>query len=156
MKISTIVFLVWDDCIFLAKKKRGFGVGFLNGYGGKKQPEDVTVEDTAIRELKEEAGVITTKQDLKKVAVIEFFEDQTRIFECHIFFCYKWHGDLCETEEMATPEMYKIDKLPFDNMWHADKVWMPIICSGQKIRAKSYYNKGMTRQERFERKPLDE
>jgi hypothetical protein len=49
MKISTIVFPVKEDHIFLANKKRGFGAGFLNGYGGKKQPEDATIEDVAAR-----------------------------------------------------------------------------------------------------------
>lgn len=152
MKISTIVFPVQNDFIFLANKKRGFGVGYLNGYGGKKQSEDLTIENTAVRELQEEAGI--TAQELEKVAVIEFFEEENPIFECHVFFCRKWNGELHETEEMAIPEPYKMDNLPFDQMWHADRTWIPIVCSGQRIHAKSYYNKGMTKQERFEQKPL--
>lgn len=126
----------------------------MNGYGGKKQVEDVTIEDTAIRELQEKAGIVASKQDLEKVAVIEFFEEETQIFECHIFFCHQWKGELHETEEMATPKPYQLTSLPFDKMWHADRTWLSIVCTGQKIRAKPYYNKGMTHQERFEQEPL--
>ncbi len=75
------------------------------------------------------------------------------IFECHVFFCYRWDGKFHETEEMAMPEAYKMDNLPFDQMWHADRTLIPIVCSGQRIRAKSYYNKVM-KQEKFEHEPL--
>lgn len=76
MKLTTIIFPIQDNYIFLANKKRGFGAGYLNGYGGKKQPDDLTIEDTAVRELQEEAGVRALTQDLEKVAVIEFYEGE--------------------------------------------------------------------------------
>lgn len=152
MKLSTLVFLVRDGCVYLANKKRKFGAGCLNGYGGKMQPEDKTIEDTAIRELREESGV--TALNLLKVGVIEFFEEETLIFNCHIFFCSKWEGNLRETEEMGMPEPYLLDNLPYDRMWHGDRTWLPIIFSGQNIRGKSYYNKGMTKQIRFEQVPF--
>ncbi|MCX6812934.1 MAG: NUDIX domain-containing protein [Candidatus Azambacteria bacterium] len=155
MKISTICFLVQDNQIFLSNKKIGFGVGYLNGYGGKKRPEDATIEDAAIREMKEESGIVATPEDLEKVAVIDFFEGNVQIFECHVFFCHKWKGKFCETKEMAMPRPYDISNLPYDQMWDADKVWLPLVCSGKKIRAKSYYNEGMNRQEKFEYEPLD-
>jgi 8-oxo-dGTP pyrophosphatase MutT (NUDIX family) len=154
MKISTIVFLVQNNQIFLADKKRGFGAGFLNGYGGKQQPEDTTIEDTAARELKEEAGVIA--QELEKVAVIEFYEQETLIFECHVFFCRSWNGELEESEEMALPQGYDITNVPYDRMWDADRVWLPLICSGQKIKAVSVYNKGMSKQESFKYEALEQ
>jgi 8-oxo-dGTP pyrophosphatase MutT (NUDIX family) len=152
MKISTIVFPVQDNQIFLANKKRGFGAGFLNGYGGKKQPEDKTVDDTAVRELREEAGI--EAKELEKVAVIEFFEEESPVFECHIFFCRSWTGEFKETEEMAFPQAYDISNVPYDKMWDADRVWLPLVCAGQKIKAVSIYNKGMTKQESFKYQEL--
>jgi 8-oxo-dGTP pyrophosphatase MutT (NUDIX family) len=148
MKISTIVFPVRGNYIFLAKKKRKVGVGFLNGWGGKKKPGDVTIEDIARREFKEESGV--TAQNLEKVAIVEFFEGSTLIFECHIFFCRKWQGELCETDEMGKPELYELDNIPFDRMMDADRKWLSVVCVGQKIRAQVYYNDGLTHLERFE------
>ena len=35
MAIATIIFLVDGENVYLSEKKRGFGVGYLNGYGGK-------------------------------------------------------------------------------------------------------------------------
>lgn len=150
MKISTIVFPVRNNQIFLANKKRGFGAGFLNGYGGKQQPEDSTIEHTAVREMEEEGGVVTSPNNLEKVAVINFFEEDAEIFECHVFFCREWKGEFCETEEMGMPQTYPISNPPYDEMWDADRTWLPLVCSGQKIRAISKYYKGMNKQESFE------
>jgi 8-oxo-dGTP pyrophosphatase MutT (NUDIX family) len=154
MKISTICYPMRDDKIFLAIKKRGFGIGHLNGYGGKPQPGDITIEHTAVRELKEEGGIIASPKSLEKVGIIKFFEEDIGVFECHVFFCRKWKGQLRETEEMGIPQAHPILNLPYEQMWDADKVWLPIICSGEKINAISIYNKGMTKQVGFEYKPL--
>jgi hypothetical protein len=35
MKIATICFLMKGDTVALSMKKKSFGKGFLNGYGGK-------------------------------------------------------------------------------------------------------------------------
>lgn len=155
MKISTICFPVRGADVLLSKKKRGFGVGYLNGYGGKQQDGDATVEDAAIRELQEEGGVDASTGDLEKVAVIDFFRGKEQIFECHIYFLNEWQGEFQETEEMAKPEAYPISNIPYDQMWHADRVWLPIVFSGQKIRARSYYNEDMSEQVHFEHEPLN-
>jgi 8-oxo-dGTP diphosphatase len=152
MKISTICYPVIAQSVYLANKKRGFGAGFLNGYGGKKQASDPSIEAAAIREMKEEGGVTALR--LERVAVIDFFEGEIQIFECHVFFCTEWRGAFRESEEMALPEAYPRDAMPYDLMWDADRVWLPLIFHGEKIRARSYYNEGMTKQERFEYEPL--
>ncbi len=156
MRITTIVFPIQGQNVFLANKKDGFGVGFLNGYGGKQKPIDTTIDDTAIRELEEEAGAVASKRDLEKVAVIDFFEGEVHLYECHIYFCRRWAGDLRETEEMGFPELHSMSNMPFDRMWHADKTWIPLVFSGQKIRAKSHYDTGMKKQVCFEYEPLKE
>jgi 8-oxo-dGTP pyrophosphatase MutT (NUDIX family) len=56
MKIATINFPIRDGKVFLSKKKQGFGIGRLNGYGGKIEKGESETEG-AIRELKEEAGI---------------------------------------------------------------------------------------------------
>ncbi|HMS91425.1 MAG TPA: NUDIX domain-containing protein, partial [Candidatus Absconditabacterales bacterium] len=43
--------------ILLGMKKRGFGMGNRNGFGGKNH-EGETIIQTALRELSEEAGII--------------------------------------------------------------------------------------------------
>lgn len=57
-KILTLVLLVNQEKqeILLGMKKRGFGVGKWNGFGGKVS-EGETIFQGALRELKEEASI---------------------------------------------------------------------------------------------------
>lgn len=147
MKKSTLIFLIQGDSVLLALKKDGFGAGFLNGYGGKEKPIDKTIEDIATRELFEESRV--RAKSLEKVSIVDFFKGQTQIFECHVYFCSRWEGEISETKEMGFPNSYKMTEIPFDKMWHADRTWLPIIFSGKKIKAQVYYDENMIL-ERFE------
>ena len=47
-KLLTLVFIIEQDKILLGMKKRGFGVGWWNGFGGKVQ-QDETIEEAAKR-----------------------------------------------------------------------------------------------------------
>ena len=53
MKHVTLLFLLTDDQILLAMKKRGFGMGRWNGVGGKIEPGE-TIEEATARECREE------------------------------------------------------------------------------------------------------
>ena len=57
-KILTLVLLINEASqeILLGMKKRGFGVGKWNGFGGKVDPKE-SIYEGALRELKEEAGI---------------------------------------------------------------------------------------------------
>jgi 8-oxo-dGTP pyrophosphatase MutT (NUDIX family) len=149
MKQATICFLIRGDTVALSLKKRGFGKDFLNGYGGKVQ-EGETPEGAAIRELAEECGIGVVPENLNKVAVIDFFDGEKPVFECHVFFVTTWHGDPVESEEMATPEWFKVESMPYDRMWKADRDWLPFIFSGKKIHGRAYYKPGMKEMDRFE------
>ncbi|MDO8590857.1 MAG: NUDIX domain-containing protein, partial [bacterium] len=56
MRLTTLCFLVRDDEVLLAMKKRGFGVGKFNGVGGKVTAGESVLE-AMIREAKEEIRV---------------------------------------------------------------------------------------------------
>ena len=154
MKTSTIIFPIQGENVILAPKKRGFGKGFLNGYGGKKEETDITVEDAAVREFLDESSASCVRGALELVAVIDFYEGEKHIFETHVYFSYLWDGELRETEEMGTPELYPISGVPYDRMWDADKVWLKMAFNGERFRAKSVYNEGMTKQVSFESSPI--
>lgn len=47
-KLLTLLFIVEEKRVLLGMKKRGFGVGRWNGFGGKVQPEE-TIEEAAKR-----------------------------------------------------------------------------------------------------------
>ncbi|HAM37373.1 TPA: hypothetical protein DCP42_01480, partial [Patescibacteria group bacterium] len=66
LRQSTLCFLIRDDEILLAMKKRGFGKDRWNGVGGKPDGEE-TILETAIRETQEEIEV--TPNDMEVVAI---------------------------------------------------------------------------------------
>jgi len=135
MKTTTICFLLKDDEILLAMKKRGFGVGKWNGVGGKVN-EGESVEDAAIREIKEEIGVAVDRSNLQNFGTLKFsFEDNHEWDNfCHIFLIRHWSGELSESEEMR-PKWFKANELPFSEMWIDDPLWLPRVLAGEKIEA---------------------
>jgi mutator protein MutT len=133
MKICTLLFLLQDNEILLAQKKRGFGVGYWNGVGGKIEPKE-TLEQAAIRECQEEINV--TPENLKKVAVHDFvFPKGAENIEVHTFMAESWQGEPVATEEMA-PQWFKISEIPYSEMWDDDIVWLPLILQGKKLKTK--------------------
>jgi 8-oxo-dGTP pyrophosphatase MutT (NUDIX family) len=140
MKQTNICFLIKDDQVLLGMKKRGFGMGKWNGFGGKlKEGEDVRA--AMARELQEEAGVVVLPQDLKEAGTLEFHFNDNPDWNnfCHIFTITAWTGEPSESEEMR-PQWYAIDSLPFDSMWIDDPHWVPFVLAGKKIKAKFLFD----------------
>lgn len=141
MRTSTVCFILDKDKILLAMKKRGFGAGKWNGYGGKvNQGENLT--EAAIRETEEEIGVVLEPANLINSGYIDFSYDQNPDWNqrMHIFVSKSWHGEPKESEEMA-PKWFNLAKIPYARMWQDDKIWLPEILSGKKIEANFQFNK---------------
>ena len=137
MRPVTLCYCLRNDDILMAMKKRGFGVGKLNGYGGKVQ-SDESILEAALRELEEESGLVANTTDFVKVAIIDFYFDDVppeKDFNqtVHVFLLKKWVGEPCETEEMK-PYWFKINALP-ENMWIDDIYWLPTVLRGEKLKA---------------------
>ncbi len=137
-KIQTLCLIYKHPQILLGMKKRGFGVGKWNGYGGKPQGDE-TVEEAIKRELTEEAGINVL--DIDKVGLMEFYYgDDEDYLEVHIFKSYDFEGEIVESEEMK-PEWFHIDDLPFDSMWPDDRHWMPLFLAGKRFKGKFIFDK---------------
>lgn len=132
----TLCLICKGDKILLGMKKRGFGEGRWNGFGGKvKDGEDIM--DAAKREFEEEANVKLS--DMRKRAVLEFYyEDSDETMETHLFTATEYEGDVLETEEMM-PRWFSLDEIPFDNMWPDDRHWMPLLLAGKNFIGKFYF-----------------
>jgi len=133
MRQSTLLFLLKDNQILLAMKKRGFGINRFNGVGGKPNPNE-NILDTAIRETQEEICVVP--KNINQVATLDFtFKDNPDWDQQVLVYLTKeWDGKPTETEEMK-PQWFDIDKLPFENMWPDDPFWLPLVLSGKKLQA---------------------
>ena len=119
-------------------KKRGFGVGKWNGFGGKVM-EGESIEDAAKRETQEECGI--SVDEMEKLGIVEFdfinVPDET--LQVHIFKARDFSGDIAESEEMA-PKWFGVDEIPFDDMWTDDPYWMPLFLSNKKFKGKFLYD----------------
>jgi 8-oxo-dGTP diphosphatase/2-hydroxy-dATP diphosphatase len=120
--------------ILLGLKKRGFGVGRWNGYGGKVK-EGESIRKAARREIFEEAGIIA--KDLEEVGKIdfEFVDKPDEILEVHFFKIGGYYGNPRETEEMR-PGWFEAHNIPYDLMWPDDKVWMPLFLQGKNFEGR--------------------
>jgi ADP-ribose pyrophosphatase YjhB (NUDIX family) len=136
-KIMTLSFLLTDNEICLAMKKRGFGEGNWNGYGGKVEEE--SIETAAVREIKEESGVAVNESDLQKVALVDFIFEDGKHLLVHTYFVREWSGEPIETEEMK-PRWYAFDAIPYDLMWADDIHWLPRVLRDEKLRGTVYFN----------------
>ncbi len=125
--------------VLLGMKKKGFGAGRWNGFGGKVEKWE-TIEEAAKREVREEAGVEVS--ELEKVGVIEFeFQGNPELLEVHIFKATNFTGTPSESDEMR-PQWFPTDQIPFDEMWSDDPYWVPLFLDGKKFRAKFLFGPG--------------
>lgn len=134
-KQATLCVVLNEDKILLAMKKRGFGVGKYNGFGGKGNPGE-TIEETALREFEEESGLISSLSNLEKVAEFDFFFPHKPEFDqtVHVYIVNSYSGEPKETEEMA-PKWFNRNEIPYKSMWDDDQYWLPLILDGKKLNA---------------------
>jgi len=136
VKEESLCFPLKDGKVLLGLRSATFANGFWNGFGGGVKVWE-NPEDSAIRELMEEAMLSTGTEFLRKVAILEMRHLGGRggnyLSRVHTYLIKKWYGEPRETKEMKTPTWFKIGNLPFDQMMPADRVWLPIALSGQQI-----------------------
>ena len=132
----TVGLLLENDDVLLGMKKRGFGEGRWNGFGGKVRPGE-TIEAAFIREYEEETTIKVKKYE--KWGVIEFeFKDNPEILEVHFYKVLEYEGEPKETDEMK-PQWFRKSEIPYDKMWPDDKYWMLMFLRGKKFRGKMYF-----------------
>jgi 8-oxo-dGTP diphosphatase / 2-hydroxy-dATP diphosphatase len=131
-KKMTLCFILEEKRILLALKKRGFGAGRYNGYGGKVQ-EGETVLEAMAREMKEESGLVVVKSEMIGIHEFENMQRPDEVLEVHVFLALEYTGTPKETEEMK-PEWFALDAIPFAIMWPDDQYWFPLMLAGKKFK----------------------
>jgi 8-oxo-dGTP diphosphatase len=122
-----------DGRVLLGQKKRGFGSGKWNGFGGKRKSGE-SFADCAVRELREESGLIVQPEDLIQAGYLDFrFPYSSDLsHDGWIYLVKKWQGNIIDTSEMA-PQWFDISQIPYDHMWKADRAWLPQVLKGKLV-----------------------
>ncbi|MBD3281938.1 NUDIX domain-containing protein [Candidatus Uhrbacteria bacterium] len=139
MKVTTLCYPIIDGKVLLAKKKRGFGVGKLNGPGGKVEPGE-SIEAACRREVFEEVGVACVTIESRGTVEFVFPAKPEWNQICHIFVATQIQGDPIESDEML-PAWYPLDQIPYQEMWEDDPYWLPNVLSGGNVSTKFYFDK---------------
>ncbi len=140
-KPLTLCLIYEHPRILLGMKKRGFGAGRWNGFGGKLE-ENESLENGAKRELQEEAGI--TAAALEKCGVLEFeFKTNGEIFEVHVFRIKNFIGTPRESEEMK-PQWFDVTDIPYNEMWPDDRFWLPLFLEGKKFKGRFFFGENDT------------
>ena len=130
-KLLTLCLIQRGQKLLLGMKKRGFGKGRWNGFGGKVNSNE-SIDLAAKRELKEETGIIA--QDMEKFGILDFkFPNNPEIWQMHIFKVQKFKGEPQESEEMR-PQWFHVKDIPFEQMWPDDKYWIPLFLRERKFQ----------------------
>ncbi|MGV8172017.1 MAG: 8-oxo-dGTP diphosphatase [Candidatus Woesearchaeota archaeon] len=94
------------------------------------------MEDTAIRELKEESTLVAKASDLEKRAIIDFVFPAKPTYNqrVHIYFLSEWIGEPERTDEMD-PKWFSLNAIPYKNMWDSDTLWLPKLLEKEHFHA---------------------
>ncbi len=135
---ATLCFPIQDKKVLLGFKTEKIGKDCWNGYGGGID-EGETPKQSALRELKEETGIIALPEFLEKSAIVDFHNTKSDgssfICRVHVYLVFQWTGNPRVTDEMINPTWFDIEHLPLDKMMPADREWLPVVLSGKKIIA---------------------
>jgi len=132
-KVLTLCIIHQHPRVLLGMKKKGFGQGRWNGFGGKVEEGEV-VEDAARREVFEESGITVT--DMSRSGIIEFaFRGNPEVLEVHVFRASEFAGEPAESNEMQ-PQWFHINEIPYNSMWPDDIHWLPLLLAGKKFKGK--------------------
>jgi mutator protein MutT len=134
---QTLCIIHHQGRILLGRKKMGMGVGRWTGPGGHVE-EGETIEEAAVREVKEEIDVMVDA--VKKVGILNFKSPDTPRIEAHVFVATNFEGEPAETNEMA-PEWFTKETLPFMNMWPSDVYWWPHLLKNRMFVGEFEFDK---------------
>ncbi len=131
---TTLLYIVKDNKVLLAEKKRGFGVGKINGVGGKIEPGE-SIEQGMIRETFEEINVKPINYEQRAVIHFSlFYKGEWAKEDTYVFVASDYQGIIQESEEMK-PQWFNIDEIPFDKMFSGDKLWVGELLKGKHFEA---------------------
>lgn len=144
MKLATLCYVVDKTkssvlMLHRVKKEKDYHQGKWNGLGGKFNPGE-TPEECAVREIKEESGLIVRNPAMRGFITFPKFDgiDDWYVF---LFTAENYSGNITESPE-GKLEWIKIEKLKDLNLWEGDKIFLEWIFKENFFSAKFNYEEG--------------
>ena len=139
MKKATLWIILKKWKILLAMKKRWFWQWKYNWPGWKINNWE-TSEEAMIREAKEELWIQILKQKKIWKLIFYFSWKSNWDFEVDLFLINDFIQNPVETDEMK-PKRFDINKIPYENMWEDDRIWLPRVLNWEiNIEYKFYFS----------------
>lgn len=128
MRNTTLCYIIKDDsCLMLhrTKKKNDQSHDKWLGIGGKFEDRE-SPEDCALREIKEETGLIVTGYRYR--GIVTFVSDEWETEYMHLFTVTEFEGDIIKCDEGDLEWIKKEDMLKLP-MWEGDRIFLGLIAS---------------------------
>jgi 8-oxo-dGTP diphosphatase len=133
---ATLVFVVREGQVLLIRKKRGLGAGKVNGPGGRLERGESPL-DCAIREVQEELRTTPTGLEMRGENSFQFVDGYST--HVYVFRAAGCDGEPQETEE-ATPFWTSVERIPYDQMWEDDELWLPLLLAGRRFSGRFIFD----------------
>lgn len=142
MQLATLCYVIDKNKTLMLhriKKKNDVHEGKWNGLGGKFETGE-TPQECAIREVKEESGLLIKNPMMHGFITFPMF-DGLKDWYVFIFTAKKFSGKLIESQE-GKLEWINNDKLLDLNLWEGDRIFIPWLFQKKFFSAKFVYNNG--------------
>jgi 8-oxo-dGTP diphosphatase len=133
---ATLCFVIKAGQVLLIHKKRGLGAGKINGVGGKCELAEAA-ESCVKREAWEELRIAIF--DLEPRAILRFQFTDGYSLSCTVFVATQFTGTPTETEE-AKPFWCELEKIPFQEMWEDDRLWLGDVLQGRWLEGRFLFD----------------
>ncbi len=145
MKLATLCYVMNKGdkttlMIHRTKKKNDYHEGKWNGLGGKFE-EGESPEECAVREIKEESGLVVTSPRMHGFITFPKFDgrDDWYVF---IFTADKFEGELIDSPE-GKLGWIRNDEVTKLNLWEGDKIFLEWLYQDKFFSAKFNYLGGV-------------
>lgn len=142
MKLATLCYLRKDGrtlMIHRVKKAGDVHAGKWNGLGGKLEPGE-TPEECAVREIREESGLVARRLELKGILSFPGFANDEDWY-AFVFLVPEFEGQIGESQE-GYLQWIESEGFHDLNLWEGDRIFLPWLDQPGFFSGKFVYKNG--------------